>query len=330
MNKIGKTGFSFLLFPAGIAVLAALLWGCSPKAEVAGTPSAGVFESSGGTSTGRSEAGAAGPILIDALGRNFVSQGRAEGIVSLSPSVTEILFAIGAGDQVVGVTEFCNYPPEAASRTRVGGFSGVTISVERIAALRPDLVFLSADMHGRILTLLEGLDIPAFAVEPHTFEEVYTTIALIGGLTGKSAGAEELIASMKEKIALAETSWRGREKPRVFWELWDEPLLTAGGPTFISEAVSLGGGINIFSDLNEQWPEVSVEQILLRSPQWILASDDHRTILDSGALARRPGWLTIPAVRPGYQGVIPADMINRYGPRLADAVLIIAEILRRQ
>jgi iron complex transport system substrate-binding protein len=308
-------GVGPLISVLGTVLLAAFLWACGPKAPKPG--SAEGAESSGGGDFS----------FVDALGRNFSFQGPAERIVSLSPSVTEILFALGAGDQVAGVTEFCDYPPEAASRTRVGGFSGATISVERIAALKPDLVLLSADMHGRILSLLERLDIPSFAVEPHTLEEVYTAVAVIGALTGRAAGAEALIAAMREKIALAETRWRGREKPRVFWELWEDPLLTAGGPTFINEAISLGGGINIFGDLDEQWPEVGVEQVLLRNPQWVLAGDDHDNILEPGALARRPGWRTIPAARPGYQGLVPADMINRYGPRLADAVLIIAGIL---
>jgi iron complex transport system substrate-binding protein len=303
------------LFSAGIGILL-MVWACTPKA---GTAAPGA--------SAEAPATLERPGPVDALGRSFPFRGRAERIVSLSPSVTEILFAIGAGDQVVGVTEFCTYPPEAADRDKVGGFSGATISVERIAALKPDLVFLSADMHERILSFLERLGIPSFAVEPRSFEEIYTTIALIGGLTGKASGAEEVIAAMREKIGRAEKSWQGKEKPRVFWEVWDEPLLTAGGPTFINEAISLGGGTNIFSDVNEQWPEVSAEQVLLRSPQWLLAADDHGTILDPGTLARRTGWGTLPAARPGYQGLVPADMINRYGPRLADAVLIISGIL---
>jgi iron complex transport system substrate-binding protein len=312
-----------LFSPIGIAVLARALWACSPKTGTSGTASA---EIPPGTSSGTAS-GTERPAFTDALGRSFAVQGRVERIVSLSPSVTEILFAVGAGDRVVGVTEFCTYPPEAASRTKVGGFSGATISVERIAALKPDLVFLSADMHGRIITMLEQVGIPCFAVEPHTFEEVYAAIALIGVLTDNGPGAEAVIAAMREKIALAEERWRGKEKPKVFWEVWDEPLMSAGGPTFISEAISLGGGINIFSDLKEQWPEVSSEQVLLRRPQWIMAGDDHAIILDPGTLSRRTGWGTLPAALPGYQGLVPADMINRYGPRLADAVLIIAGIL---
>jgi iron complex transport system substrate-binding protein len=248
-------------------------------------------------------------------------------VVSLSPSVTEILFAVGAGEAVVGVTEFCNYPPEAARRPTVGGFSGPTISVDRIAVLKPELVFLSADMHGRILDLLEDLHIKTFALEPRNFEDIYAAVEQIARITGTETGGARVNAEMREKIRAAAERWRGRERPGVFWEMGDEPLMTTGGSTFISEAIHLGGGRNIFEDLPELWPMVSAEQVLIRRPEWILTGDDHA--LSAAVLARRPGWSSLPALRKGQIGTIAADTINRYGPRLADAVLSIAELLHR-
>jgi iron complex transport system substrate-binding protein len=265
--------------------------------------------------------------IRDALGRSLVLSGPAGRVVSLSPSVTEILFAVGAGQTVVGVTEFCNYPPEAARRTVVGGFSGPTISVDRIAALKPDLVFLSADMHGRIVELLEDLRINTFALEPRNFEDIYIAVEQIARITGTEEGAARVNAEMREKIRAAGERWRGRERPGVFWEIGDEPLMTTGASTFISEAINLGGGRNIFGDVSELWPMVSAEQVLLRQPEWILAGDDH--VLDAAVLARRPGWSSLPALRKGQIGTIAADTINRYGPRLADAVLCIAELLHK-
>jgi iron complex transport system substrate-binding protein len=268
------------------------------------------------------------PLRIrDVLGRSLTLTAPPRRIVSLSPAVTEILFALGAGSQVVGVTEYCDYPPETAPIPKVGGFSGAAVSTERIAALRPDLVILSGDMHGRIITLLDRLSIGNFAVEPRNFSEVYRTIQTLGTLTGKEEKAREVIALMGEKISRAEARWKGRERPGVFWELTDEPLMTAGGNTFISEAISLGGGRNVFEDLSELWPLVSTEAVLLRKPAWIIAGDDHGKILDPGALARRPGWQGIPAVRDGRIATVSADTLYRYGPRLADAVLAIAGIL---
>jgi iron complex transport system substrate-binding protein len=247
--------------------------------------------------------------------------------VSLSPGITEILFAVSAGDQVAGVTQYCNYPPEAQSRSKVGGFSGATVNIESIVRLQPDLVILSSFMHERLIPLLERLSIPIFAVEPQNFTEVYQTIEQIGKLTGKSQKSGEVIAGMKEKIRRAEARRGNRERPGVFWELSDEPLITAGGNTFISEAIYLAGGLNVFADLKEQWPAINTEQVLLRSPAWIIAGDDHGKVIEPKALSRRPGWSRIPAVRNNCIALVSADRLYRYGPRLADAVLSIADIL---
>ncbi|MDR0629228.1 MAG: ABC transporter substrate-binding protein [Treponema sp.] len=265
--------------------------------------------------------------LKDVSGRPVTLQAPPQRVVSLSPGVTEILFAIGAGDQVLGVTEYCNYPPEAASRTKVGGFSGITVNIETIARLKPDMVIISAFMHGRLITLLERLSIPFFAVEPKNFTEVYQTIETLGILTGNVRGAQEVIGLMQEKIRRTAERRGNRESPRVFWELSDEPLMSAGGKTFISEAIRLGGGKNIFEDLNEEWPMVSTEQVIRRKPDWIIAGDDHGKIIEPRALASRPGWGVIPAVRQNHIALVNADTLYRYGPRLADAVVHIADIL---
>jgi iron complex transport system substrate-binding protein len=265
--------------------------------------------------------------IRDALGRSLSLSGPVRRVVSLSPSATEILFAIGAGEAVVGVTEFCDYPPEASLRTTVGGFSGPTISMDRIAALEPELVFLSADMHGRIIDLLKELRINSFALEPRSFADIYKTIEQLARITGAETGAARVIAGMQEKIRAAGGLWQGRETPGVFWEMGDEPLMTTGGGTFISEAIRLGGGRNIFEDLPELWPMVSPEQVLLRQPEWILAGDDYGETLNAAFLAGRPGWSSLPAIQKGRVGVVEADTINRYGPRLADAVLAIAKLL---
>ncbi|MDR2633461.1 MAG: ABC transporter substrate-binding protein [Treponema sp.] len=268
------------------------------------------------------------PLSIrDVLGRSLSVPAAPRRVVSLSPGVTEILFAIGAGDQVVGLTEYCNYPPETASRTKVGGFSGITVNMETLARLKPDMVIISAFMHGRLIALLERLSIPFFAVEPQNFQEVYETIAALGSLTGHVRGSQEVIGLMQEKIRRVQERRGNRQAPLVFWELSDEPLMSAGGKTFISEAISLGGGKNIFEDIDEAWPLVSTEQVVRRKPDWIIAGDDHGKIIEPRSLARRPGWGVIPAVRQNHIALVNADTLYRYGPRLADAVVRIADIL---
>lgn len=263
-------------------------------------------------------------MVSDVLGRNLNINVKPGRIVSLNPAVTEILFAIGAGEKLVGVTEYCDYPPEAKERSSVGGFSGATVSVEQILALKSDLVFLSADMHGRIISLLDDLNIPSFAVEPRNFSQVYETISLLGEITGCVNGAGEVIAEMKQKIAEAGERISGRERPAVFWLLGEDPLMTAGKETFVSEAIKLGGGENIFEDVEGQWPLVSPEQVLLRKPEWILYGSDMGGAI---ALDKSPFWQNIPAVREGRAVVVNADFLYRYGPRLADGVISISRIL---
>jgi ABC-type Fe3+-hydroxamate transport system substrate-binding protein len=201
--------------------------------------------------------------------------------------------------------------------------------VEQIALLKSDLVILSAEMHQRIIELLDRLQIKSFAVEPRNFEEVYETVGVIGRLTGNVPGADRVVAGMKAKLARAAERSRGRKPPSVFWELSSEPLMSAGKNTFISEAVRLAGGRNVFDDMNGQWPTVSTEQLILRQPEWILAGDMLGKGVDPSAYGRRPGWARIPAVRNGNIAVVDPDTLYRYGPRLADAVLAISEIIFR-
>jgi iron complex transport system substrate-binding protein len=267
--------------------------------------------------------------LTDALGRRVTVDEKPARVVSLSPAVTEILFAVGAGPQVAGVTEYCNYPPEAAARAKVGGFSGITVNVEQIALLKSDLVILSGDMHQRIIELLDRLRLKSFAVEPRNFDGVYQTIGTIGRLTGNTPGAERVVADMKAKLARAGERRQGRGRPAVFWEMNGDPLMSAGGNNFINEAITLAGGRNIFEDMAAQWPVVSQEQLMIRRPEWILAGDMAGRKVDTASYARRPGWSRIPAVRSGNIALVDPDTLYRYGPRLADAVLAISQILFR-
>jgi iron complex transport system substrate-binding protein len=265
-------------------------------------------------------------VVSDVLGRKLELRGAFRRIVSLSPGVTEILFALGAGGETVGITAYCDYPPEAQGLTRVGGFSGITVSVEQIAALRPGLVILSGEMHGRIIPLLDELGIPSFAVEPRNFTQVYETIALIGELTGREEAAAAVIRGMEAKVAVTADRIRGRERPAVFWVLGEEPLMSVGSDTFVNEAIRLGGGRNIFEDLEERWPLVSAEAVLQRQPEWILAGNDGG-LPDPAALRHRPLWRELPAVKAGRVALLPAELLYRYGPRLADGVLAVGELL---
>jgi len=262
----------------------------------------------------------AGKTFTDALGRRYVQESYPRRIVSLVPSVTEILFAIHAGDRVVGVTRNCDYPEDAQKRTSVGSFPGAGVSVERIRSLRPDLVILSADVHSGIVVILDNFNIPSFAAEPRNFSEVFKVISMLGEITGCAAGAKETISEMMKKIAGAEKQTREHERPGVFWIVSDEPLMTAGEKTFISEAIKFSGGNNIFDDMPEQWPLVSQEQVLLRKPDIILRGND----MGSG---RNSSFQGFSALREARTVTISTEIFYRYGPRLADGVELLAKIL---
>jgi iron complex transport system substrate-binding protein len=305
---------------AETALFLLCLAGCGKSAPGPGTPPPGAGD-------GPAERAGFPCTREDALGRTLTLNSAPERIVSLSPGATEILFAIGAGGQVAGVTEYCTYPPEAAAKPKVGGFAGNMVNLEYLAALKPGLVIVSQEMHQRIIDMLDRLGIRSFAVEPRNFEQVYGTIETLGVLTGNQAEAQTQIALMRAKIDRARQKRGGRERPRVFWELTDDPLMTTGGGTFINEAIDLGGGVNIFAELPERWPVVSAEQVLIRRPDWIIAGHDRSGIVEPGVLAARPGWGGMPAVQANRIATVNADAIYRYGPRLADAVLAVADIL---
>lgn len=270
---------------------------------------------------------ASGPMAVDALGRNVSLPTPAARIVSLVPADTEILFAVGAGSAVVADTEFCDYPAGAAALPKIGGFSGKTISIESIIAYRPDLVVASADMHQRVIPLLEAAGVTCLALEPRTLAEVYDTVRILARFAGMDARGEAVAARMEARIEAVRRRVAAEEPATVFWELWDDPLMTSGGGTFVSEAITAAGGTNVFGGLRSNWPVVSLEELIARDPDWILSGDDGRSRLDPATLASRPGWGVLSAVRSGRVAVVPADEISRAGPRLADAVEAIAAIL---
>ncbi len=274
------------------------------------------------------------PVTVtDVLNRTVTIDNALKRVVSLSPSNTEILYAVGAGELVVGVTTYCTYPPEAAAVEKIGGFSVKTISVEAILGLEPDLVLSAGDIHQTVIEALEQAGITVVAVAGNSFEAVNGDILLTGMLTGHAAEAETLVAGINqrlERIRTAVSTVQPDERPRVFWELFDDPLMTAGPSSFTGQAIVLAGGINIFGDLAGRYPKISQEELLLRNPDVILGPDSHGDRLTPEAIAARVGWSRIKAVQDGRIHLIQGDIASRGGPRLIDAVEAMAHALHPQ
>ncbi len=251
-------------------------------------------------------------------------------VVSLSPAATEVVFAVGAGENLVGDTSYCDYPVAALKVAKVGGFSASTISIERIVAMKPDFVITAGTMHASVETALARLSIPVFAYDPQDFASIAAGIASLGVLCGKQAEGEAAAKAMlssieKVKSALAATP--GDKRPSVFWEVYDEPLMTCGAKTFPHAILEAAGGRDIFSDLPGAWPRISGEEVLRRAPDYIMGADDHGDKLTVAAVAQRPGWAGVPAVKNGRIILISAPLVSRAGPRVADGVLAVAKSL---
>ncbi len=267
---------------------------------------------------------AAFPLTItDDLGRDVTVEAKPQRIVSLAPSHTEILFAIGAGNQVVGVTTYCNYPPEAQDREQIGGFSATTISVEKIVALEPDLVFSVGEIQRPAIEALEQVDITVVALDPNDFDEVYATIELMGRLTGHEKEAAQIMADMKARVAAVQervATIPEEERLTVFWETYDEPLMTVGTASFTHQLIELAGGVNIFADLTEAYPQVNAEEVIKRNPAVIMGADSMGDKLSTELVGQRPGWGQVQAVQDGRIHLFDGDMVSRTGPRLAQVL----------
>jgi iron complex transport system substrate-binding protein len=267
--------------------------------------------------------------LTDDLGREVTVEAKPERIVSLLPSNTEILFAVGAGDQVVGVTSYCDYPEQATTREQVGGITNKTLSVEAIVALEPDLVLASGSQDEIIPVLVEA-GLIVIALDPTTFDDIFANIEMVGQATGHADQAATLTADLRSRVEAVKAkvdAIPADSRPTVFYEVWHDPLMTAGPNTFIGQLIELGGGQSIFDDVNEDWPEVSAEVILERNPEVILGPDSHGDELTVEKIRTRTGWADIMAVQNEQIYILDGSAISRPGPRIVDMLEEVARDL---
>lgn len=261
--------------------------------------------------------------LIDAAGRRVELHGPPHRIVSLAPSVTEILYVLGAGDAVVGVTDFANHPPEVKTKPTVGG--GINPNLEAIVALQPDLVLVSADANRwDTLTQLDHLKIPAYGVKPVGVEGVFISIAKIGEIVGRHGEAERVIADMRRRMTAVSEKVKNRPPPKVLYAVWIDPLVVAGQGTVIHDLIQMAGGENVVQEAG--FPRYSLERIFLHPPDVVILALDGGGPGDQEILHRLPGWKEMRAVRDGAAHVLDANVMNRPGPRIVEAVEVLAAL----
>ena len=259
-------------------------------------------------------------ISLLALVNLSFAKGKEVRVVSLGPSATEIIYAIGAQDQLVARTDLCDYPPEAASVPSVGGFAGNTISLESIISYEPTLVYLFAGMHDHLVKPLEALGIQVYVSNATSIEAVKNEVLDIGKLTGHEKQAAKVVKEMNTKLARAEKLYKKKdsERPKVYWEVWHSPLMSCGKNSFMSDIIKYAGGKNIFEDEESAYPMVSDEAILYAAPDFIFYSGD-------GMGGGVPDKKFNPPMGMYYMG--DDDRFVRSSPRCADAVEKLANIL---
>ncbi len=268
--------------------------------------------------------------VTDGLNRVVELPGVPSRIVSLAPKNTEILFAIGAGEQVVGVTTHCNYPPEAQEREKVGGFSAKSLSLEKIVGLKPDLVLSSGDIHRQIVEQLENLKIPVVALGAESLAGLYVEIELLGKITGHDTAAQDLVKSMQDRVSrVKERAARipAEQRVKVYYQVWDNPLSAAGPGSYIGEMIELCGAINIVSDPSARYAKISEEVVLAKDPEVILAPSMQPGQVTREQFTSKPGWGDVSAVRNDRIYLLDGDTISRCGPRLVDALEAMSRFL---
>lgn len=264
-------------------------------------------------------------VYTDEMGRKVQIVPHPQRIVSLAPSITETLFAVGAGKQIVGDTNYCDYPEEAKSIEKVG--DTISPNIERLASLRPDLVLITTSSQlEQFARRLESLNIPLYVSDPKSITGVIDSVVRIGKITGHEAEGKAVAARMRSRVEDVSRRVRDLPKKRVFFIIGMEPLFTIGRDAFLTDMIERAGGISITRDIAQAWPQYSREAAIASKPEVIIASGNtpaFERVTDT--------WVELFAATPaGQHGEIyrvNGDLVQRPAPRIVDGLELLAKIL---
>lgn len=294
-----------------LLLLALILSACAAPAAPATTPTASPL------------------VMTDGLGRTVTLAQPAQRVVSLAPSNTEILYAVGAGSQVVGRDNFSNYPPEALELPGLGDFMG--FSIEQIVALNPDLVLLAEIHPPELVKSLEDTGLTVYYLKnPLTMEEMYSMLITVGELTGHKTQAQELVTQLSLRVAAVQQKLANIEELKtVFYEIdGTDPSKpwTTGSGTFIDTLLEMAKAENVGRAMDSQYGQMSIEALLAADPDFILLGDANFGVTPE-QVAARPGWGELTAVKEGRVLPFNDDLASRPGPRLVDGLEELARLL---
>jgi iron complex transport system substrate-binding protein len=275
---------------------------------------------------------AAGPAsaltLRDMLGREVTLAGPPARIVSLVPSVTEIVFSLGAQDRLVGRTDFCDYPAAVRGKPSVGGM--VNPSLETLVALKPDLVVATNEGNREeTVRQLERLRIPIYLVHANRVAETVDLIERVGALTGRQADVPRLTGEMLGRIEKVRRAVAPFPRPRVLYVLWPDPLIVPGRASMLTELIDIAGGASITAADGDAYPRFSLEAAVARAPEVIILAD-HSTGSSTAGRSAPEKWqqlVSVPAIRAGRLHSADLSILHRYGPRVPEGLEMLARMI---
>ena len=257
--------------------------------------------------------------VIDETGRNVRIPQPVRRIVSLAPSLTETIYALGLEDRLVGDTEYCDYPPDARKKTKVGG--GIDPSLEVIASLHPDLVLVTKSFNRLETTQsLDRLGISSYATDPHTVADIISSVKTLAAVLGVPEAGVSVAEEMQHRLDDLQQRIGSLPPERVLFVVWTQPLISAGKDTFLADALRHAGAVSII-DSSQGWPQVNLEEVARLQPDFLVFAESHSgdASREMAKLATLPGWKIVRAVRNHRYAVI-SDAANRPAPRIVSAI----------
>ena len=274
-----------------------------------------------GVACARKDAPPSAASITDDFGDTIVVGPRPTRIVSLNPATTEIMFAIGAGDRLVGRTHWDLYPAAAARVPDLG--TGIRPNIEAVLGARPQLVLLYASTDNRnAAQRFRAAGVNTLSIKTDRIESFFRATQLIGRLVGDTAQATVVADSVRKSIESVRAKTSGLPKPTVFWHIWDAPLITIGRGSYMNELIEIAGGKNVYGDLDQPSPQVGIEDVFRRDPDYIITGPEGVKDLSSD-----PKWIPLRAVRDKKILVVDTAIVGRPSVRLGEAALSIAKLL---
>lgn len=268
-----------------------------------------------------------GYVIKDSYGREYIGKDYAKTVVSLAPSNTEILFALGLDEEILGVTSFCNYPEKALEKEKIGGFSEVNL--EKIIELDPEVVLLTGEGDKDTVDRLNESGITVLGYKMESIDDIIYAIESIGNLTGKDDEAEELSLEIITKIDEVVDKVKDLESKKVFYEIAYDPIIAVGKTSFINDVIRLAKGENIAEVAEGEYPRFDLETLVNEDPEvYFVSSDTPEEIIKE--IPNRPGFEDISAIKNNNIHILNSDITLRPGPRIAEALEAIAKAIHNE